>query len=276
MCEVLNVSRSGFYAWCSRPESERKLQDSALKVHIREIHRTNRSCYWSPRVHRALRKEGHRTARKRVARLMREDGLRGKKTRRYVRTTISDPLEPAAPNLLDRHFEAPGPNRVWTTDITALWTLTGWVYLSVILDLFSRRVVGWSVRESPDGELCAAALNDAIQRRRPAPGLLHHSDRGVQYTSHAYQQLLAAHGMRVSMSRRANCWDNAVTESFFGSLKVELDVTNHAGFRNPEEARREVFQYIEGFYNRRRLHSSLGYVSPVQYEEARTTDLLAA
>jgi putative transposase len=268
MCRVLAEKRSSFYAWRERPASTRRLRDDALVVHIREVHRTNKSCYGSPRVHRALQEEGQRVSRKRVARLMRREGLKGKKTRRFVRTTVSLPHEPAAPNLLNRNFQAPAPNRAWTTDVTALWTLQGWLYLAVIMDLYSRRIVGWAMRTSPSTELCIAALQHAIDQRQPPTALDHHSDRGVQYTSHAYQALLRAHGMQASMSRRGNCWDNAVTESFFGSMKVELDITNHAGFKTYEQGRSTVFEYIEGFYNRRRLHSTLGYVSPARYEES--------
>lgn len=276
MCRVLGEKRSSFYAWRTRPQCPRKLKDDALLVRIREVHRANKSCYGSPRLQRALREDGLSVSRKRVARLMRQAGIKGKKVRRFVTTTVSIPNAPAAPNLLARRFSAPAPNRVWTSDVTALWTLQGWLYLAVVLDVFSRRVVGWAMRTSPAAELCLAALTNAIRQRHPPPGLLHHSDRGVQYTSQAYQDLLAAHGMRASMSRRGNCWDNAVTESFFASLKVELEVTNHDGFRTREEARSAVFGYIEGFYNRQRLHSVLGYTSPVLYEEKRPNQVLAA
>jgi transposase InsO family protein len=266
MCRVLKVSRSGYYAWARRPAA-RQLRDEALAVRIREVHRKSKGRYGSPRVHRALRAEGHRVSRKRVARVMKQAGLRGKKTRRFIQTTISLPNAPAAPNILNRDFKAAAPNLVWTTDITAIWTLQGWLYLAVVMDLFSRRIVGHSMQPTPGTGLCVTALTQAIGRRRPAPGLIHHSDRGVQYTSHRYQVLLAKHGMRPSMSRRANCWDNAVTESFFGTLKVELDIIGHGHFRTRDDARRAVFEYIEGFYNRERMHSTLGYVSPARYEE---------
>jgi transposase InsO family protein len=268
MCRLLKVSTSGYYAFLKRPPSQRLLRDQVMALRICEIHRENRGRYGCPRVFRELKAEGARISRKRVARLMKQEGLAGKKKRRFIATTVSLPNAAFAPNLLNRDFNPPALNRAWVTDVTAIWTLEGWLYLDVILDLFSRRIIAWSTDPSPSGDLCTRTLRQALLERRPRPGFIHHSDRGATYTAHAYQELLAAHGGRASMSRRGNCWDNAVAESFFASMKVELDITGHGAYRTMEEARLEVLQYIEGFYNRRRLHSTLGYVSPNTYEDS--------
>jgi putative transposase len=276
MCRVLDVSRSGFYAWQSRKTSDRELRNQALKVRIHDLHQRSRRIYGSPRIQLALKEEGISTSRKRVASLMREEGLRGRKGRKPARKTSSLPDAPAAPNLLKRNFTTSAPNRVWVTDVTAIWTREGWLYLAVVLDLYSRKVVGWSMQNSPTLELCMSALQMAIDDRRPEKGLIHHSDRGSQYTSHAYQQMLSAHGMVCSMSRRANCWDNAVAESFFATLKVEIGVDGHRGFTSREQAKSEVFRYIEGFYNRVRMHSAIGNTSPTKYEMTQPRGMLAA
>lgn len=277
MCRVLSVARSGFYAWRRVRSSARKLQDDSLKVRIRELHRT-KECrdYGSPRMHQQLRRDGCRVGRKRVARLMAEDGIRGTKRGRKPKTTISLPHEEAAPNLLDRDFSAASPNTKWVTDVTAVWTREGWLYLAVILDLFSRRAVGWATSRRPDRLLCTDALKMAYEARRPLPGLIHHSDRGSTYTSCEYQALLDRLGLVSSMSRRGNCWDNAVAESFFGTMKVELGITGHEGFGTQAEARTALFEYIESHYNRRRLHSVLGYRPPAEYEALRSEESLAA
>jgi transposase InsO family protein len=266
MCRLLEVSKSGFYAFRERPPSARLISDEAVTLRIEEVHRESGEIYGCPRVFRALKAEGVAISRKRVARLMKQQGLRGKKKGRFIATTVSAPDADFAPNLLDRNFASPAPNLAWVSDLTAIWTLQGWIYLVVILDLFSRRVVAWSMDASPSGDLCCKTLKSALEERRPAPGLIHHSDRGSQYTSHDYQDLLVDHSARPSMSRRGECWDNAVAESFFASLKVELGIAGYGAYRTHDEARFAVLRYIDGFYNCRRIHSTIGYVSPAEFE----------
>jgi putative transposase len=266
MCRVLEVSRTGFYAWCSRPESTRRKANRKLAEQIREAHEASRRTYGSPRVHAELRAQGHQVGRHRVARLMQQEGLAARRKKRYRATTNSDHSEPVAANVLGRSFEVTAPNRVWVGDITYIATAEGWLYLAVLLDLCSRAVVGWAMSPELDCSLALAALRMALERRRPTPGrLLHHSDRGVQYASSAYRAALETHGIVVSMSRRANCWDNAPAESFFGTLKVEL--VGERVFPSRAVARTEIFEYIEVFYNRTRRHSTLGYLSPVDFEK---------
>lgn len=267
MCRVLEVSRSGFYAWQKRRTSERVRGGERLRVHIRAIHRKSQQTYGSPRVHVELCAQGFCCSRKRVERLMREDGLVARVRRRFRGTTDSAHSEPIAPNLLERRFgpeDVPGVDRVWVGDITYVPTREGWLYLAAILDLASRRVVGWAMRDNLEAELATDALQMALWSRRPEPGLIHHSDRGVQYASHAYRSLLEAHGHLPSMSRKGNCWDNAVAESFFATLEWELIERND--WHTHQEAKRAIFQYIEVWYNRERRHSTLGYVSPAEYE----------
>jgi transposase InsO family protein len=263
-CAVLGVSRAGFYAWRGRSLGERAAADQRLAVEVAAIHTESQRRYGSPRVHRELRARGQHVGRKRVARLMRRQGLRARVPRRFRTTTDSRHTLPIAPNILARRFEAAAPNRVWVTDITYLWTLEGWLYLVVILDLFSRRVVGWAMSERLTRHLALDALTMALTHRQPAHGLVHHSDRGSQYASHEYRRLLAAHGIVCSMSRRGDCWDNAVAESFFSTLKLEL--VYESAWRTRAEARAAVFDYVEVFYNGTRLHSSLDYLSPVAFE----------
>ena len=222
MCEVLGVSRSGYYAWASRPESARAVKDRAVAAEIRTAHAASRGRYGSPRVHAALRAHGRRVGRKRVARLMRGMGLSARRRRRFRRTTDSAHAFPVAPNLLGRDFTASAPDRIWLADLTYIWTAEGWLYLAVVLDLFSRRVVGWAMADHLGHELALAALDMAIVRQRPAPGLMHHSDRGVQFAAHGYRKRLQQHGILCSMSRKGNCWDNAPMESFYATLKGEL------------------------------------------------------
>jgi putative transposase len=274
MCEVLGVSRSGYYDWASRAESERAAADRALVKEIHAVHADSRGRYGSPRVHAALRAHGRRVGRKRVARLMRAEGLVVRRKRRFRRTTDSAHPFPVAPNLLARRFAAAAPDRVWLADITYIWTAAGWLYLAVVLDLFSRRVVGWAMGEHLGHELALAALDMAIARCRPAPGLIHHSDRGVQYAAHDYRQRLRAHGMLCSMSRKGDCWDNAPMESFFATLKGEL--VDARDYLTPAEARADVFCYLEGWYNRKRLHSGIGYRTPEQMAAAVTAAAMAA
>lgn len=267
MCRVLSVSESGYYAWRKRPMCQRKREDAQLSVHIQQVYHANRQVYGSPRIHAELQEQGWRCSRKRVARLMCENGITAKRKRRRVVTTNSRHENPIAPNLLQRDFTATAPNRKWVTDVTYIPTAQGWLYLAVVLDLYSRLVVGWSMSAHCDEELVKNALHMALARRRPNAGLLHHSDRGSQYTSRAYRLLLEQSGMSISMSRTANCWDNAVMESFFGSLKDEC--VEHSTYQSHEQARQSLFEYLEVYYNRQRRHSTLGYVSPLIYEQRK-------
>ena len=264
-CEVLEVSRSGYYAWTRRPSSPATLRRDRLVGQIRKAHGDSRSTYGSPRVYRALKAAGVACCENTVAKLMRAMGVRSKAVRPFVvRTTDSRHGHPVAANALNREFYPDRPNAVWTADITYVPTGQGWLYLAVVLDLFSRRVVGWATADHLRSELACDALRMALEHRRPSEELLHHSDRGVQYASGAYQDLLAGHGIEPSMSRTGDCWDNAVTESFFSTTKREL--THHESYATREEARRSLFEYIEVFYNRQRLHSTLGYRTPAEYE----------
>jgi len=265
MCRVLAVSPSGFYAWQRRPPTTRQEEDTRLGVHIAAFHRRSCQRYGSPRIQRDLREEaGERVSRKRVARLMRAAGLVGTPRRRFRVTTQADPRHAPAPNHLARQFAVAEPNRVWATDVTYLWTDEGWLYLAVVLDLASRRVVGWALAARLDRHLVLTALDRALARRRPAPGLLHHSDRGGEYTSGEYQARLAAQGIVCSMSRRGDCWDNAVVESFFATLKRELVYRERWTTR--AEAQGALAAYLNGWYNVHRRHSTLGYLSPAAYE----------
>lgn len=264
MCRVLAVTPSGFYAAQRRQPAARAIADALLTVEIAALHRASRRTYGSPRIHRDLRAQARRVGKKRVARLMRAAGLHSKRPRPFRVTTQSGHRHPVAPNVLDRQFAVTQPNRVWAADITYLPTREGWLYLAVILDLCSRRVVGWSLRPLLDRELVLAALHQALQARRPGGPLLHHSDRGSQYACADYRELLEARGITVSMSRRGDCWDNAVVESFFATLKTEL--VHEARWATRAEAASAIADFIESWYNRRRRHSSLDYVSPVEYE----------
>lgn len=266
MCRVLEVSRTGFYASQSRAMSNHSRVDQALAVQIQAIHKDSKHRYGSPRIHRALRTRGVRVARKRVARLMSEGNLRAKKKKRFCITTNSAHGHVIAPNLLDRDFSVAvrGPDEVWVTDITYVPTREGWLYLSIVIDLASRLVVGWGMGARNDHRLCLRALQMAEMRRKPGAGLIHHSDQGVQYASEEYRQALAAYGMVASMSRRGNCWDNAVAESFFATLEWEL--IEQEDWHTRQEAMAALFHYIEVWYNRNRLHSSLDYMTPDQYD----------
>jgi transposase InsO family protein len=267
MCSCLQVSRSGFYAWLRRPPSKRASENERLLARIREAHEQSLKRYGSPRVFKALRKQGDVAGRHRIARLMRLAGLRGRRKRGFVRTTDSRHDQPIAENLLGRRFAASAPNTAWVSDITYIPTGEGWLFLAVVLDLFSRRIVGWGMSSAIDTGLAVSALEMALQQRGDVKGLVHHSDRGTQYASAQYQRMLKAHGIQASMSRAGDCWDNAVAESFFATLKTELVHGRHYATR--QEAKSEVFEYIEVFYNRHRLHSSLGYESPAAFEELR-------
>ncbi len=265
MCRVLQVSESGYYAWRKRPVCQRKREDAQLTQEIGQVFHAHQGRYGSPRIHRELHDQGRSCSRKRVARLMQEAQLTARRKRRRVLTTKRDLTHPVAPNLLNREFRATEPNKKWVTDITYISTTQGWLYLAVILDLYSRMVVGWSMSSHCDEGLVENALLMALARRRPKAGLLHHSDRGCQYTSRAYRLRLAQSRMRVSMSRKGNCWDNAAMESFFGTLKEEC--VGSTIYVSHEEARLALFTYLEVYYNRIRRHSTLGYVSPCVYEQ---------
>jgi putative transposase len=267
LCATLDVSRAGFYAWQGRPLAPRAQADERLGLEITTIHAESRQRYGSPRIHAELRERGHHTSRKRVARLMRHHGLAARRRRRYRVTTDSRHPFPVAPNVLARQFAQAAPDRAWVTDITYIPTGEGWLYLAVILDLCSRFVVGWAMSERITRALTLEALDMALVRRRPGHGLLHHSDRGSQYASGDYQDMLAAAGIVCSMSRRGNCWDNAVAESFFATLKVEL--VHDATWETRAAARSALFEYVEVFYNGQRRHSSLGYLSPRVFERQR-------
>ena len=267
LCRTLGVSPSGFYAWQARPPvSRRARQDARLRHQLRLAHGASSGVYGSPRLHQVLHQAGQRISRKRVIRLMRLEGLRGRARRRVRATTVVDPHAQPATNHLARRFTVAAPNRVWAADITGLPTHEGWLYLAVVLDLWSRRVVGWALRPTLETDLVCAALQIAVARRACRRGLLHHSDRGAQYTSDRYQALLRTHGFRCSMSRPGNCYDNAPVESFFRTLKTELGPQTHATRRAVTTV---IAEYIERFYNRERLHSTLHYQSPAAFEATR-------
>jgi putative transposase len=267
LCETLEVSPAGYYAWRQRPRSTREQRRDALLVEVRAIHTQFKARYGSPRVHAELVARGHGCCVNTVAKVMREAGIAAKTARKFrCATTDSDHDLPVAENLLGRQFDPSVANEAWVADITYIPTREGWLYLAAVEDLYSRRVVGWAMDERMESRLVVDALALAVQRRLPGEGLLAHSDRGSQYASDHYQRLLAKHGITCSMSRRADCWDNAPMESFFASLKKEL--VHGADFETRAEARAAIFEYIEVFYNVQRRHSSLGYVSPAEYEQA--------
>ena len=267
LCRVLEVSRAAFYAWkAGQTGAGRQKRDALLVVHLKALHRQNRELYGSPRMIVALKEEGHGVGRRRVARLMREHDLKGTPVPRFRGSTAdSKHTQPVAPNLLERHFTAEAPNAVWVGDITYLPTRKGWCYLAVLIDLFSRKIVGWALDTHLRADLCLAALRQAVALRNPGPGLIHHTDRGSQYASHDYRKALAQIGARPSMSRKGDCCDNACAESFFGTLEQELGA--RANWADPDAARRAVGEYLHHFYNPIRLHSTLGYQSPSRFEE---------
>jgi putative transposase len=264
LCQVLNVSSSGYFAWRSRPASPRQRQDLILLAHIRSAYALSNETYGSPRMTRELQDEGLPVGRRRTARLMRENGLKARQTRRFKRTTNSHHALPVAPNLLDQDFSAERPNQKWCADISYLWTREGWLYLAVVLDLFARRVVGWAVSDRLHKELALEALRKALAMRQPGEGLTHHSDRGSQYCAIEYQAELKKHGIQISMSGKGNCYDNSVVETFFKTLKSEM--VWRTVFQTRAEAKGAISRYIDGFYNPIRRHSTLDYVSPVQFE----------
>ncbi len=266
MCRVLEVSTGGYYQWRRRPPSARQERGEALAAKIKVIHQEVKARYGSPRIHAELVARGEPCCVNTVARLMRRLGVAAKTRRKFRCTTDSNHDRPIAENIVDREFEPEAPNQVWTADITYIPTREGWLYLAAVEDLYSRQVVGWSMSERIDSRLVVDALEMAVSRRLPGEGLVAHSDRGSQYASEHYRRLLASHEITCSMSRRANCWDNAPMESFFASLKKEL--VHDEDYQTRAEARSSIFEYIEVFYNRVRRHSSLGYRSPVEYERA--------
>ena len=264
MCQVFDVSPSGYYAWRDRPESRRTQENAALLVEIKDIHRMSRQTYGSPRVHAELRARGFAVGKNRVARLMRAENIRARRKQKRKQTTDSQHTYPVAPNLLNQDFAAQRPNQKWLGDITYIWTAEGWLYLATVMDLFSRQIVGWAMADTLASCLVEKAFCMAVQTRQSVAGLLHHSDRGSQYAGDPYQVLLASYQMQVSMSRTGNCFDNAPMESFFSTLKVEQ--VHFQDYASRKEARTDIFAYIEGFYNRTRRHSSLGYLSPQEFE----------
>lgn len=267
MCRVLQVSKSGYYDWKHRPESPRARENRKLLTRIQSIHAHSREAYGTVKTRRALQEDGVCCGRHRIARLRRINGIVAKRVRRFRLAYAARNSEPAAPNLLERNFTVDRPNRVWVGDITVIHTREGWLHLAVLLDLYSRKVVGWAMSDRQNRPLAIDALTMAIERRRPEPGLVHHTDQGILYASAAYRAILKAHHMLPSMSAKGDCYDNAVAESFFSGLKNEL--TWDRDFRTRTEARSAVFEWIEAFYNRERLHQTLDYVSPVRYEEQR-------
>lgn len=268
MCRVLQVTESGFYSWRRRPPSIRKAQDQELKEAVQDIYAQHHGRYGAPRIQAELMASGRRHSQKRVARLMKELGLRGRTRRRFVKTTIPVRDRPAAQNLLGRAFQPEKPDLVWASDITYIPTREGWLYLAVTMDLYARSIVGWAMNRTMTAELPFSALNMAVQRRRPAAGLLHHSDQGSQYTSGLFQAALGEHGFMCSMNGVGACWDNAVVESFFETIKREL--VEGVVYHTREEASRAIFEYVEVYYNRKRRHSTLGYLTPVEAERQAT------
>jgi transposase InsO family protein len=274
MCHVLEVSENGYYNWRKREKSQRKQDDEQLTERIKDAYDDNRGVYGSPRIHAELKEQGIYCGRKRIARLMREKGISAGKKRQKARTTDSSHDSPIAPNLLSRDFTADAPNKKWLTDMTFIATREGWLYLAGVLDAYSRKLIGWAMGKEHDAELVKEALRMALIQRQPGAGLVHHSDRGSEYASKSYQGLLHQHNIQISMSRKGDCYDNAPMESFWGTLKEEG--VGKIIFQSRKEAKTAIFDYIEVFYNRKRRHSSLGYLSPVDFEkqgEQREKDL---
>ncbi|WP_416409231.1 IS3 family transposase [Agrobacterium rosae] len=264
LCKVLGVSQSGYFAWKDRPASRRQREDMVMLAHVRSAYALSHETYGSPRMTRELQDRGLAIGRRRTARLMRENGLQARQKRRFKRTTDSQHALPVAPNIIDQDFDATGPNQKWSVDISYVWTREGWLYLAVVIDLFSRRIVGWAVGDRLHRELAINALRKAIVLRRPKPGLIHHSDRGSQYCSLDYQALLRSKGILISMSGKGNCYDNAMVETFFKTLKSEL--IWRTSYQTRSQATIAIARYIDGFYNPTRRHSALDYLSPAQFE----------
>jgi len=267
MCRVLDVAASGFYAWRVREPSRRSFENSKLLDQIRQVHAESRKTYGSPRIYRALRESGVLCSRNRVSRLMRESRIVAQRMIRYRRISKTAHGRGVADNLVNRQFSVGEPNRVWASDMTYVWTGGGWLYLAVVLDLASRRVIGWAMSSRMTDQLTRDALGMALKQRRPGPGLIHHSDQGSQYASTEFQRMLAENGIACSMNRLGDCYDNAVVESFFKTLKIEL--VKEIRFIDRDHGRSKLFEYIEVFYNRQRLHSTLGYKSPAEFEKQK-------
>ncbi len=274
LCDVLDVTRSGYYAWLSRPTAPKKIADAQLLIEIKAAMARGRGAYGSPRVHRDLRARGICVSKKRVERLMRKNALVARQKRRFIRTTDSRHTHPIAPNVLDRNFDVNQPNQAWVGDVTYIPTAEGWLYLAVLLDLFSRRIVGWATSATNDRELALHALDQALRARRPRRGLVHHTDRGSPYASDDYRRVLATHSITASMSGTGDCYDNAVAESFFATLKAEH--VDHEDFATRDIGTASIGDYIEGFYNCARRHSHVGYLSPIEFELRSQTKAIAA
>ena len=272
MCKVLQVSRAGYYHWIKRITSCRYLEERRLLEIIRYHYNRSRGTYGLPRIYAAIRKEGLKVNKKRIARIMRANNIRAKTKKRFKVTTKQNSRTKASENMLKGNFSSERENRIWTSDITYLWTKEGWLYLAVVMDVYSRKIVGWSLGSSLSKQLVVKALIMAIVHRKPEAGIIFHSDRGSQYTSNSVRNLLKSYQMTQSMSSSGNCYDNAITESFFHTLKIELIFWNR--YQRREQAKRSIFEYIEIFYNRERLHSSIGYLSPVEFEMKRRQDLI--
>jgi putative transposase len=267
MCQVLQVSRSGYYDWAVREESERSRRDRVLLKEIRKIHQETKEAYGATKTWRTLQQSGTVCGKHRVARLRRQAGIEARRKRRFRLAYQARNTAPAAPNLLRWPFKAAYPDQIWVTDVTFIPTRSGWLYLAVMIDLYTRLVVGWSMKDRPNQELVNEALMMAVERRRPKPGLIHHSDQGILYSSGSYLTLLKKNGMLRSMSGKGNCYDNAVAESFFSSLKNEI--VHHRNYHTRDEARTEIFEYVELFYNRKRIHQSLDYQAPMKYQSVK-------
>jgi transposase InsO family protein len=264
MSEIFGVSKSGYYAWRNRDNSEKEAKELKLLRAIEDVHRSSRKNYGSPRIFNQLIGMGHKVGKTKVEKTMKKHGIRAKTKRKFRHTTDSKHHLPVAPNLLERNFSPEKPNQTWASDLTYVWTKEGWLFLAVIVDLFSRQVVGWSLDKTMTKELVCSALRQAYFRRKPGTGLVFHSDRGSQYCSKEFRAQLKQYQMLQSQSRKANCWDNACVESFFHTLKTEM--IYHEDFETRDEARRAIFEWVEAFYNRQRIHSTLGYKSPVDFE----------
>jgi len=272
MCKILEVSRAGYYHWLKRIPSFRYLEDQRLLEIIRYHYNKSRGTYGLPRIYAAIRKEGLKVNKKKIARLMRTNKIRAKTKKKFKVTTVENTKAKASENILKGNFSSEKENRIWTSDITYIWTKQGWLYLAVIMDVYSRKIVGWSLCSSLSAELVIKALMMAILHRNPEQGIIFHSDRGSQYTSSSVREMLKSYQMTQSMSSTGNCYDNAITESFFHTIKTELTFWN--SYQTREEAKRSIFEYIEIFYNRQRLHSAIGYLSPVEFEEKNRRELI--
>ncbi len=263
MSKALKISKSGYYRWRHTNDDQEQTQNQ-LTAQIRRVFAESRRTYGSPRIYRQLKTEGIACGRHRIARYMRNDGIVARRHRKYRKPVSKQRIQPVAANLLNREFNVTSPNSAWVCDVSYFWTRNGWLYLAIVMDLFSRKIVGWSMSNRIDKELTKDALQMAIDARQPDDSLVHHSDQGLEYRNNAYLANLQAYGITVSMSRKANCYDNAVAESFFKTIKTEL--SRQIRFKSQDDARSAIFEYIEVFYNRNRMHSTLGYVSPVEYE----------